>query len=402
MADEIKNIGDVEKPAESSDKKRKNNTRRVNRLFWVALAILIILLILSIVLLSMRIHNFSSTDADGDEINVNISADKNQEFEIFSAEYRNGKGQVTIQSSDGQPVIAPSAYKAYTLRIKNDDDVAIDYTFKPEVEYTGGERLPLDVKFIAPDGEYLVGGDDEWGTFDDFADLAEQNYTQTLPKDEAHFYTFIWYWNGDVDDARDTALAMSPEELGISVKMALHNEMNTAQDANGAVLGFGVNDMLWFLIFFILLLIAILLFVLSLITRRVEPEPAVVYVPTPVPVPTPEPIPVAAAPAPEPEPEPEPIVIPKPAPYKKGKGFVGKMAYVNIDTLAANFGSDDVINLKLLKEKKLVDAKATQVKILARTGGSFDKALHVQTQGISAQAKQIILAAGGTVEITEG
>ena len=182
--------------------------------------------------------------------------------------------------------------------------------------------------------------------------------------------------------------------------MGFHNELNPAQDANGAILGLGVNDMLWFLIFFILLLIAILLLVLSLITRKPETVTEVVYVPTPVPTPVPAPAPAAAAPAPEPAPKPK--VIPTPKPYKKGKGFVGKMAYVNIDTLAEHFSSSDLINLKSLKEKNLIDAKATQVKILARTSGSFDKALHIKAQGISAQAREIIIAAGGTVEITGG
>ena len=75
---------------------------------------------------------------------------------------------------------------------------------------------------------------------------------------------------------------------------------------------------------------------------------------------------------------------------------------VNIDTLVSNFNSGDRVTLKILKEKGLVSAKANQVKILARTDMTLNKALHIETQGISAQARQKIIAAGGTVTITEG
>ena len=398
MADEVNKVGDVEKPSESSKKKPKDKTKRVNRLFWVALAILIILLILSIVILCMRIHKFSDGKTGDDEIGLNIVANSDENFDLFAIEYKNRDGELIMKSNDGKPIIGPGAKRKYMLRIKNDDDVAIDYTLKPEVEYVGDIKLPLDVQVYSADTDtYLVGkGPADFGTFDDFADIANQNYTQTLPKGEVHTYEIIWSWPLEGNDELDTEIANSPEQHGISVRMSLHNELNPAQDANGAILGLGINDMLWFLIFFILLLIAILLLVLSLITRKVEPEPAVVYVPTPVSVPTPAP--VAAAPAPEPK----PVVIPTPKPYKKGKGFVGKMEYVNIDTLVSNFNSGDRVTLKILKEKGLVSAKANQVKILARADIVLNKVLHIETQGISAQARQKIIAAGGTVEITEG
>ena len=58
--------------------------------------------------------------------------------------------------------------------------------------------------------------------------------------------------------------------------------------------------------------------------------------------------------------------------------------------------------MKILKEKGLVDPKATQVKILARQDMVLNKVFHIETQGISAQAKQKVIAAGGTVKIVEG
>ena len=114
-----------------------------------------------------------------------------------------------------------------------------------------------------------------------------------------------------------------------------------------------------------------------------------VYAPSPTPAPAPEPVPV-------------PVVIPVATPKKKNKGFVGKMAYVNIDTLVDVFNNGDTITLKILKEKGLVDQSANQVKILARNDMVLNKAFHIETQGISSQARQKVIAAGGTIKIIDG
>ena len=378
MADQIKKAREVEKPAEKP--KKEKTLAKVTTLFWIALAILIFLLILSIALLSTRMYRYAKLADDGRIIE--ISADSVENFDIFSAEYKNDSGDVIIQSINGDPVIAPGAEKEYELRIRNTDKIAVDYTFNPKVKIIGTESLPLKVKFISPDDTYLIGSYDSWGTFEDFQGM---EYTSTLPKGEVDTYVIKWEWDPNEDDERDTALGNAPEgAVGIEVGMGLHTAANTSKEANNAFFGFGLDDILWWLIFFILLLIAIVLLILSIIHNKTkEPEPAVVYVPAPTPAP-------------------EPVVVSAPAPKKKEKGFVGKMEYVNIDTLVNIFNNGDTISLKILKEKGLVDPKATQVKILARQDMVLNKVFHIETQGISAQAKQKVIAAGGTVKIVEG
>ena len=366
----------------SADKPKKKWTiAKVTKLFWVALAILIFLLIFSIVVLCARMYSYAKLEDEGDVIK--IKADSVENFDLFSAEYKDGNGKVVVKSDNGDPVVAPGTGDEYTIRIKNEDDVAVKYSFKPIIKYEGTDSLPMEIRLISPDEEYLIGGPKDWKPFDSLVELKE--LVVTLPKGEIDSYELQWRWLYESgDDARDTALANG--NVSISVGMQLYTEADTSSTANGGIFGLGINDMLWWLIFFILLLIAIILLILSLITRKKDPEPVVVYVPTP-------------EPAPAPAPAPAPIVI---APYKKNKGFVGKMEYVNIDTLVLNFNNGDTVSLKILKEKGLVGAKATQVKILARADMVINKALHIETQGISAQAKQKIIAAGGTVKITEG
>ena len=384
MADKDVKPSGAEQPSESSEKpKKKLSLAKVTKLFWIALGILIFLLILSIVALSTQMYKYAKLADEGRELG--IKSDSVENFDIFSAEYKDGNGNIIIKSNNGDPVIAPgSGVEWYSIRVKNEDNVALKYSLNPKVETKGDMELPLEVRFISPDEEYLVGSNKTWGTFEDFEDI--KDYTATLPKGEVDEYVLQWRWLYERgDDAGDTALGNAPEgSVGISVGMSLSAEQDLSAEANGGLFKVGTEEILWILIFFILLLIAIVLLIISLLRRKApEPEPTVVYVPTP-------------------EPEPEPVVVAPITPKKKDKGFVGKMEFVNIDTLAENFNSGDTVSLKILKEKGLVNSKATQVKILARGDAPFNKALHVETQGVSAQARQKIIAAGGTVKITDG
>ena len=397
LADE-KNVADKAKKSKETpkDKKDKKDKKRVivnvQKIFWVAIIILIFLLILSLVVLSTLWYNY--TKIADDSRTIKIVADDVLDFDIFSAEYYDDEGFKLMGSMDGENIIGPGASTEYDIRIFNDDDVALNYTFSPvvDIKIPDEYEFPLRLKLLSPDGKYLIGDNKTWGTFEDFANL--KDYTATLPVGEMHKYRLEWEWPFDEDDDRDTALSAMPEDMvSISVGMNLHSEQNLSAEANGTFFDFGVGNIFILTLFFVLLLIAIILLLISII-RRQAGEPQVVYVPTPTPVPTP---------APAPAPKPAAPYVPKPiVNKKKAKGFVGKMEYVNIDTLVEFFNSGDTITLSDLKAKGLVDPKATQVKILARGDAKLNKIFHIETQGISAQARKTVVEAGGTVKIIDG
>ena len=392
MADE-KKVADKANKSKETPKDKKDKKRvivNVQKIFWVAIIILIFLLILSLVVLSTLWYNY--TNMVDDSRTIKIVADDVLDFDIFSAEYYDGEGFKLMGSMDEDNIIGPGASTEYDIRIFNDDDVALNYTFSPviDIKIPDEYEFPLRLKLMSPDGKYLIGDNKTWGTFEDFANL--KGYTATLPVGEMHKYRLEWEWPFDEDDDRDTALSAMPEDLvSVSVGMNLHSEQNLTAEANGTFFDFGVGNIFILTLFFILLLIAIILLLISII-RRQAGEPQVVYVPTPTPVPTPAPAPKPVEPY-----EPKPIVN-----KKKAKGFVGKMEYVNIDTLVEVFNSGDTITLSDLKAKGLVDPKATQVKILARGDAKLTKIFHIETQGISAQARKTVIEAGGTVKIIDG
>jgi ribosomal protein L15 len=84
------------------------------------------------------------------------------------------------------------------------------------------------------------------------------------------------------------------------------------------------------------------------------------------------------------------------------KAFVGKMSFVNIDTLDQYFNDGDTVSLEKLKAMGLIPANVKQMTVLARYTGEFSKVLTVETQGISAEARVAIVKAGGKVIITDG
>lgn len=388
MADEVKKVdkNESEDAAENeANESKKIVLANIRKIFWVAIAILVLLLIFSIVVLAARMYKYAKLADDGRILN--IAADSVENFDIFSAEYKNDSGEITVESANGDSVIAPGTGTEYTIRIRNKDDVAIDYEFDPAVEYVGDVKFPIEVRLISPNEEYLIGSAKEWGTFDDFNNFT---LTATLPKGEVDEYELQWRWLFENDnDEQDTALGnMGSDSAAIKVGLALHSEANLSAEANGSFFAPGVEDTLRIWIFFILLLIAIILLILSVLRRKEkEAEAVIVYVPTPVPTPVPEPVVVS---------------VPQPKQRKKAKGFVGKMEYINIDTLVEHFNSGDKITMKILKEKGLIDSETTQMKILARSDMVLEKAFHIETQGISAQARQKVIAAGGSIKIIDG
>lgn len=68
-------------------------------------------------------------------------------------------------------------------------------------------------------------------------------------------------------------------------------------------------------------------------------------------------------------------------------------ALVNLDTLSANYEAGERVDIGSLREKGLVDRRATACKVLAR--GGLDKPLTVEAEGFSLAAERMIAQTGG-------
>lgn len=364
----------------------------VRKIFWVAIAILTFLLILSLVVLSVRVGVF--VWSGNRELNITSRVHDDQ-VDIFGVEYTNADGEITVSGMDGDKVLAPGTRVDYSLRIRNSDIIAINYDLSSEITMTSEFALPLVVRLIGPEGEWLLGDETTWV---DISELSQVCHSYTLASGESAEYTFQWKWSYEGDDQYDTFLGNLDQDVGLSLSMTVSATANMGIDANGGLLRSGWLVVFVAILFGILLLCAIVLLVVSVIRRR----KIVQIIPEPEPIAEPEPIPVIVPvpePEPEPIPEPEPVIVPLPAPVPK-EGYFGKMAIINLDVLENHFADGDTVTLAILKSRGLIPANARQMKVLARNGYRLTKALTVHTQGISAQARKQIAQAGGSVVIT--
>jgi len=77
--------------------------------------------------------------------------------------------------------------------------------------------------------------------------------------------------------------------------------------------------------------------------------------------------------------------------------FRVEYAVVNLDTLSDRFDDGGEVTPELLRERRIVRESRALVKVLAR--GELSKKLTVKAHKFSAKAKEVIVAAGGQVEI---
>ena len=366
---------ETENEIDKDKEARKKLFMRVRKCFWVAIAILIILLILSIIVLAARMSDYFASSQR--EVSLNSAIHKN-DLDIFDIRYKNNDGEITVEGFDGQKVVAPGTDVEYTIRVRNTDKVAIDYELLPSVEFFTEHKLPLYVRILDHNDDYILGSAKEWVEISEINGTVHRN---TLLKGECVEYTFQWKWPYEQGNDEFDTLLGNLNNAGLKVSFTVNAAANLDVNLNGGVLpSLLTSGTLGIFIFALLLLIAIILLIISIINRKMKKEK-----------PAPEPVII-------PEPEPDPVIIPDP----KKEGFYGKMAYINLDILNDHFESGDVITLSILKKKGLIHPKAKQMKVLARNGYELDKAFIIETQGVSAEARRKVKEAGGVIIITKG
>ena len=351
--------------------------------FWPGIFILVILLIMSFIVLGFRMAEY----ANRDNREVMLKSNMDMELDIFSATYKNEDGKVVIQGTEGKKVIAPGADVDYTVRLRNKDNVAIDYTLIAQVKTVNehvlpGVEIPLEFRILDPEDNYIAGDAKTWVTM---AEIDGLSHNGTIKREESAEYIFQWRWpfEGSSDELDTLLGSLSDLDMGVQISFTLRSEANTSLEANGGFWGSGLGRGVLIFIFALLLLIAIILLIIAYFKRK-----QIITVPEPVAVP--EPV-VEPEPIPEPMPEPEPIII--------RYSIAGRKQEINVDTLSAHFEDGDTINLAVLKAKGLVPASTKQIKVLARNSAVLNKAFHIEAQAASAAAKCAVEAAGGSITI---
>lgn len=259
-----KEVRPVPETVRTNANNREEAKKKGNGAFWSAIAILILLLLLSLVILSIQLHSFMSADSRV----LSLKANTDVSFDIFSVTYRNVSGEIIVSGMNGEKVVAPGTSVDYSVRVRNADTVAIDYTILPKVKFDSPHPIPILVRVIGPDETYLAGDAKTWLPLEELNRVSE---TATLTKGEAVEYVFQWMWPFESgDDPYDTFLGSNvfEENIGVTVSFGVHAEANTSLQSNGGVFGELYGMSFYLLLFFILLLIAIVILLIYKLRRR--------------------------------------------------------------------------------------------------------------------------------------
>ena len=330
----------------------------------IFLIVTIALLLLSTVVLGFRLADY----AQQSKREVALKIEDDVELPMFSIQYTDANGEVIIQSSNDDKILAPGAKSTYTILLRNADEYALDYELAPKVVFSTRYQIPIKVKMRVANGEYILGSAEEWATLQDLRELSN---TGTLAKAEAVEYTFEWMWPYESgNDDFDTELGNQERNVGVEVAFVFHSVANTTLDANGGWEGhpdMGKNVAL--VVAVAIFVACIIALVIVIIKKRKE----------------------ALAGIKDPEFTP---------PEKEIKSeAVSSTQTVSLEVLAANFSGPAVINLAALKQRGLVPIGTKNIHIDASPNFVLSKPLVIFAKSFSPNAKRIIIAAGGAAVI---
>lgn len=195
------------------------NYRKINRRILILLIFLLVALLATSVLLGFRLSEITNKEqnvivivpntADEDEkekLPSIITYDDNgiwsskTDIEIFKMEYHND-GYITVQSSNGDKVVAPGTENEYTFHFKNEGNAPGKYNMKLEAIFSQKDwPIPIEARMKNQNGEYILGSKDSW---DNSPDLKEIKDSAVLGTNKFATYTFEWRWpfeRGDGDE----------------------------------------------------------------------------------------------------------------------------------------------------------------------------------------------------------
>ena len=197
-----------------------------------ALALLLVLVLAATAILAARLSHWTETrgqripltDADGEDFTVRDDVrvwETDTRVDIFRASYTGADGAVTVNSDDGERLLAPGTEGSYRFTLENNGKLPLRYLLTFESWQEGAEEpLPVDVRIASERGDYLLGSAAKWA---DASQIGEARDEQELEAGKGLRYTLEWRWvfeEPDMDE-RDTALGdqtvAQPIVLGLRI-----------------------------------------------------------------------------------------------------------------------------------------------------------------------------------------
>ncbi len=157
--------------------------------------------------------------------------------EIFRVSYVNGEQVITVNSDNGDKLIAPGTENSYTFKLKNNGDAALDYIVKVDAYFTPGDIvIPITGRLNRYDGKWIAGNGENYVNVSAL-DAAEDK--ATLGAGKYTYYTLDWIWPFESgNDELDTKLGnlATEQDLVFTVVITTEAAESSDSDNNGGIL----------------------------------------------------------------------------------------------------------------------------------------------------------------------
>ena len=142
------------------------------------------------------------------------------DIEIFRVSYKNGEGQTTVNSMDGDKLLAPGTENTYSFTLENTGSNPVAYEMSMEAYFSDGEKvIPVVARVSDHKGRYLCGSET---SYEDVLELNKVKDSGTMKPGYVMPYTLSWEWPFEVDDEYDTWLGNMAVEEDITLTIVIH------------------------------------------------------------------------------------------------------------------------------------------------------------------------------------
>ena len=255
-------------------KTQKKEKKRPGVVLVILLIVILVLFLLSTIVLGSRLYYLATRDRYTVDLDL---GEPEGNIELFRIQYENARGEIVVQGVNADNVVAPGTSVSYDIRLRNHDDVVIDFLMTPTVDFLTGDPVPVEFKMLDDYGNYLLGSETQWVTAEDMNQLMHKG---SIHPGEVFTYHVSWRWVFEVSDQQnsyDTYLGNQDGEVlpGVRVGIATDAVANPTPVKSNAhmmhLLGEGFGCC-WccYLVWLMLLIILVLLVWIFRLRRKLN------------------------------------------------------------------------------------------------------------------------------------